>query len=195
MNSTTRTIHCDLCGGTMTGQKGEHRYTESGLTNVTLKDIMVYRCTKCSAVMPEIPQAGVLHHMIAVKLISKKTQLAGEEIRFLRKFCGYSATVFAEILGSSPSVISRFEKRGCGKENDRTIRLLVIAKMMRDIAGNSEPIIKNDTVEKLSHDLEKSLKEIAGRARPEQYVFSPEDFASFSTSSQESPELVGSSVN
>ena len=46
---------------------------------------------------PEIPAAGVLNRVIAMRLINKKNLLTGSEVRFIRKLCGYSATEFAEI--------------------------------------------------------------------------------------------------
>ena len=47
------------CGGTMEGRKGEYRYLESGLDSVILKDILVFHCTKCNTIVPEIPAAGL----------------------------------------------------------------------------------------------------------------------------------------
>src|SRR5205809_6761575 len=88
------------CGGTMEGRKGEYRYRESGLNSVVLKDILVFHCTKCNAVVPEIPAAGVLHRVIALRLLWKKTLLTGGELRFLRKLIGYSVTEFGKIMGS-----------------------------------------------------------------------------------------------
>lgn len=179
----------------MKGTKGEHRYAECGLTSVLLTGIMVYRCTNCSAVVPEIPEAGVLHRVIALRLIRKKSQLNGPEFRYLRKFCGYSVNDLAEILGSSKSVISRWEKEGCGKQLDRTIRLLTIAKLTRELVGQPEPILKNIRVEELMAEAEQSLKDIVGRAHAnEQYIISPEEMAKFSGRA-EPAELVGSSVN
>src|SRR5665213_2220629 len=112
MTEVISTMRCYECGQTMEGRKGEYKYTECGLDSVTLKDILVYHCTNCNAVVPEIPAAGVLHRVIALRLINKETLLTGNEVRFLRKLCGYSMNEFAEILGSSKSVVSRWEKDG-----------------------------------------------------------------------------------
>jgi transcriptional regulator with XRE-family HTH domain len=187
-NLGVRKIRCHDCEGTMIGQKGVHRYTECGLTTVILTDIMVYRCTHCSQVMPEIPAAGVLHRVIALRLISKKSRLTGEEIRFLRKLCGYSVNEFAEILGSSRNVVFRYEREGCGDSVNRAIKLLAMSKLARELAGESEPILRNLTVEQLIGDVEKSLKQAAERVRPEQYEISPEEIARFSVETTE-PEL------
>jgi len=185
----TAQIRCDECGGMMTGQKAEHRYKECGLSSVYLTNVMVYRCNKCSAVVPEIPATGVLHRVIALRLISKKRQLAGDEIRFLRKLCGYSGTEFAETLGSSKSFVSRIEKIGCGKQIDRTIRLLVIGKLAREIAGQAEPVLKNVTIEGLIDNAMQAFKQIEGKARSERYDVSPEDIEKFSGVPTENLEL------
>jgi YgiT-type zinc finger domain-containing protein len=130
MSDVISTAKCYECGHTMEGRKGEYRYTECGLNSVILKDILVYHCPKCSALVPEIPAAGVLHRVIALRILNKKNRLSGSEIRFLRKFCGYSVKDFAAILGSIKHVISRFEKDGCGKMNDRLIRMLVLGQTL-----------------------------------------------------------------
>ena len=186
-------IRCYECGHQMEGRKGEHKYTECGLTSVTLKDILIYRCTNCSAIVPEIPAAGVLHRVIALRLIVKKNLLAGSEIRFLRKFCGYSVNDFAEIVGSDKTVVSRWEKTGCGKGTDRIVRLLAMAKLTREIAGQPEPVLKNVTVDQLSCMVDEAFKLIEGKAKAnERYVILPEEIARYAGTIEEPAELVGS---
>lgn len=75
------------------------------------------------------------------KTISELSQRRHE--RFLRKFCGYSVTEFAEIMGSSKSVVCRWETSNHGAGTDRTVRLLVMTKLVREIAGQPEPNPKN----------------------------------------------------
>jgi transcriptional regulator with XRE-family HTH domain len=177
----------------MNGQKGAYRYRECGLTSVTLKDILVYRCANCGAEVPEIPAAGLLHRMIAFRLVCKKKLLTGSEARFLRKFCGYSVNELAEILGSSKQVIWRWEKEGYGPDTERVVRFLVVAKLTRELVGAPSSILKNVSVERLIGDLEETLKmldENKTRAS-ENYEISPEEIAKFSTGvGEESNELV-----
>jgi transcriptional regulator with XRE-family HTH domain len=189
------TTKCRECDGLMEGRKGEYKYIESGLQSVVLKDILVFHCTKCNEIVPEIPAAGVLHRVIALKLLFKKTLLAGSELRFLRKLCGYSVNDFAEIMGSSKTVISRWEtgNPAHGAGTDRTVRLLVTSKLLRDLAGEPEPILKNVTPEQLSKDLEANLKLIQGRRAVDRYVISPEDIAHFSAVNP-SAEMAASSA-
>lgn len=175
----------------MEGKKGEHHYTECGLTSVYLRDVMIYRCTKCSAVEPEIPAAGILHRVIALRIAKKKNLLTGGEVRFLRKFCGYSAAEFAEILGSSTSVVSRWEKNGCGKETDRFIRMLFLTNMIREIVGQQTPLLKNVTVTQLVGEIDNTLKLIEGREKTQDRLdISPEDISQLAGMPEEVGELV-----
>ena len=182
MRNIIATARCyeDGCGGTMEGRKGEYRYTECGLNSVTLKDILVFHCTKCNALVPEIPAAGILHRVIATKLLCKRTLLTGSELRFLRKLCGYSVNEFVEVMGSNKSVICRWETQNThGKGTDRTVRLLVMAKLIREIIGQPGPVIKNATVAKLNSVVESAIKLIEARRSDEQYEISPEEVAQF----------------
>lgn len=169
------------CGGTMEGRKGEYRYVECGLNSVLLKDILVFHCTSCNAVVPEIPAAGLLHRIIALGLLRKETLLTGSELRFLRKLCGYSVNEFAEIMGSNKTVIYRWETQNThGKDTDRTVRLLVMAKLIRELSGKSEPILKNVNAAQIAAEVEASLKLIQARRRShEEYEISPEEIARF----------------
>jgi len=180
-NIIATTVCCEEgCGGTMEGRKGEYRYIESGLNSVTLKDILVFHCTKCNAIVPEIPAAGVLHRVIAMRLLHKKTLLTGNELRFLRKLCGYSVNEFGEIMGSNKSVVSRWETQDShGEGTDRTVRLLVLTKLVRELVGKPDPILKNVTVEQLNSEVETAFKLIEGRRCNEQYEISPEEIARF----------------
>jgi transcriptional regulator with XRE-family HTH domain len=192
---TTSRCYVGECGGTMEGRKGEYRYIESGLNSVVLKDILVFHCTKCNAIVPEIPAVGVLHRVIAMRLLCKKTLLTGSELRFLRKLCGYSVNQFAEVMGSNKSVVCRWEtKNSHGKGTDRTVRLLVMAKLIRELAGQPEPLLKNATVAQLNSLVEAAIKLIDARKTEEQYVISPEEIAHFGgTEPTPEPEFV--SVN
>lgn len=182
------------CGGTMEGRKGEYRYVESGLDSVVLKDILVFHCTKCNAIVPEIPAVGVLHRVIALKLLSKKSLLTGRELRFLRQLCGYSVNEFAEIMGSSKSVVSRWETSRHGAQTDRTMRLLVLAKLVREITGQPDPILKNVTVDELNSQVEAAFKVIEDRKGEEQFEVSPEEMKRFGANPQ-TAELEAECVN
>lgn len=176
------TVACceDGCSGTMEGRKNEYKYVECGLDSVVLKNILVFHCTTCNALLPEIPAVGILHRVIAFKLLLKKALLTGAELRFLRKFCGYSVSDFAEIMGSNKSVISRWETHHHGANTDRTIRLLVMLKLIRETIGQPEVALKNLTVDDLSTKVEAAFKAMEDRndVQPRCEI-SPEDLAQF----------------
>jgi transcriptional regulator with XRE-family HTH domain len=193
--TATATCYRDDCGGTMEGRKGEYKYLECGLDSVILKDILVFHCTKCNAIVPEIPAAGVLHRVIALRLLMKETLLTGKELRFLRKLCGYSVNEFSEIMGSSKGVVSRWENYDVhGDGTDRTVRLLALGKLVREIAGQPDPILRNVTVDQLTSEVLSALKTIADRRGHEKYEILPKEIAKF-TETRQTPEPVGSAAS
>jgi len=82
--------------------------------------------------VPEIPYAGILHHCIAMSILQKKALLSGEEIRFVRKDAGFSASELARVMGVDKVSVSRWEneKKKIGKDSDRLIRTVCFARMM-----------------------------------------------------------------
>jgi DNA-binding transcriptional regulator YiaG len=139
---------CFECHQAMVGRRENYRYTEAGLKSVTLTNVLVFHC-KCGAIVAEMPAIGQLHTLIADTLFRKKTILSGEEVRFLRKWVGYSATELAETTGYSPSIISRWEndRQKIGKEPDRLLRLVVFAKALENIVGEDGKGFSNKMAE------------------------------------------------
>ena len=126
---------CYECGSDMTGRRENYSYQEAGLKSVVLLNIVVYHC-KCGAIVPEIPYAGMLHHCIALNVLQKRALLAGEEIRFLRKVAGFSATELARVMGVDKVSVSRWETdaKKIGRESDRLIRAVCFARMVESLA-------------------------------------------------------------
>ena len=56
-----------------------------------------------------IPKIEKLHRTIAMAIVGKKTRLTAEEIRFRRKYLGWSGADFARHMGVTPESISRWE--------------------------------------------------------------------------------------
>ena len=57
-------MKCPICGKQMKKQKGEYRYTESGLDNVVLTGVTMYKCA-CGETMPELKNVEHIHRAIA----------------------------------------------------------------------------------------------------------------------------------
>lgn len=126
---------CYDCQGTMHGTRTYYNYTECGLDCVTLENIIVYRCSACGAIVPEIPAIGELHRELVSSIVSKKNLLSGQEIRFLRKMAGFSSKELANTLGVSASTVSRWENgnRNISKNSDAALRMICFAGMLQEI--------------------------------------------------------------
>ncbi|HVU01659.1 MAG TPA: type II TA system antitoxin MqsA family protein [Polyangiaceae bacterium] len=123
-------MKCEQCGGPVTVSHENYSYTASGLPNVTLVGVEVRRCTECGEHEVVIPKIEKLHRTIAMAVVGKKTRLTAEEIRFLRKYLGWSGADFARHMGVTPESISRWEneKERMNPVADRLLRLMVVTK-------------------------------------------------------------------
>ena len=119
-------MKCPACGKEMTQISAEdYHYQESGLDNVILRGIDVFRCP-CGEEVAKIPSIDELHTLIGLKLVKKNSLLNGKEIRFLRKNIGVSAQKLARQMGVDNATISRWEnnKQRITKSHDLHLRLI-----------------------------------------------------------------------
>lgn len=128
---------CYECKGTATGRRENYHYTESGLKNIVLKNVLVYRCARCGATSVQIPNADGLHKSIAIHLLSRKSPLQSDEIRFLRDVAGFTATALARSVGVTKTAVSRWENGGkIGPQSEKSIRavcgLAILEEMARE---------------------------------------------------------------
>ena len=149
-------MKCANCGINMKTNKKDWRYLESGLKKVILKNLTVHECT-CGEEMPEIPSIRRLHLFIGYSLVKKPAPLASEEFRFLRKSLQFSAKDFAERLGISPVMLSRWENEvnKISPPADRFIRTLWLLK-------HAKPATVSQSVEKVT----KHIPRTSPRAHP-----------------------------
>jgi len=122
-------MKCMTCGkGELKVSRENHRYTESGLSNVTLLGVEVRRCPKCGDVEVAIPRIAQLHRAIAFVLAGQRAKLTGAEVRFLRKYLGRSGADFAAMIGVTPETVSRWEndREPMGATAERLLRLMVV---------------------------------------------------------------------
>lgn len=123
--------NCVECGGvsTMKPENITHKYKESGLDNVILKNVVRLHCSKCGEETFNFGDIEQLHNLIATTLIKKKKLLTGKEVRFLRKYMGYNSQIFAKLLRRTPETISRMENASeVSDQFDRLIRFVVMTK-------------------------------------------------------------------
>lgn len=123
MSRTCR--HCEKAA--LTKQTETYLYTESGLPNVTLVGVEVRRCPSCGHHEVVLPRIEELHRTIALAVIRKRSRLTGAEVRYLRKYLGWSGVDFAHHIGVDPSTVSNWEndKDPIGPSSDRLLRLMV----------------------------------------------------------------------
>ncbi len=120
-------MRCLDCGTRMRARRNQTvPYPESGIPDLWLRGITVYRCRKCGAELPEFPNPRLLHRGIADWLAEKLFPLTGPEFRFLRKQMALSAREVAEIMGVRRESVTRWETGAetIGAPSDRLIRLI-----------------------------------------------------------------------
>jgi putative zinc finger/helix-turn-helix YgiT family protein len=123
-------MKCLNCGAKMKTQKENVHYTACGLPHVTLRNIEVSRCPQCGEEELAIPRIEALHRAIARALIAKPSRLDAAEIRYLRKYLGWSGADFAAHMGTTRETVSRWENGQVlmGAQADRLLRLMVATK-------------------------------------------------------------------
>jgi putative zinc finger/helix-turn-helix YgiT family protein len=112
----------------MTAGQENFRYDRCGLPHVTLVNDEVRRCRKCGEYEVVIPQIEQLHRLLAFVLARKQERLTPDEVRYLRKYLGWSGKDFAEHFGVTQETVSRWEqgKAPMSAQADRLLRLMVV---------------------------------------------------------------------
>jgi putative zinc finger/helix-turn-helix YgiT family protein len=123
-------MKCESCGAQTKSGRENYRYTECGLDSVTLMNVEVRRCPECGDYEVDIPRMEELHCLIAQEVASKGPRLTAQEIRFLRKYLGFSGVDFAATLDVTPETVSRWEggKKQMSPISERALRLMVFVR-------------------------------------------------------------------
>jgi len=118
-------MKCPICKSEMECNQEFYNYVESGLENVQLDGIDVFRCS-CGEEIINIPAVPELHSLIGLELIKKKSLLGNREIRFLRKNMGLTGKVLSKYIGVDNATLSRWENNSqtIDKSHDRLLRLI-----------------------------------------------------------------------
>jgi putative zinc finger/helix-turn-helix YgiT family protein len=120
---------CTVCRGKLTSERGDVDFDVSGLP-VTLRGVETRVCPSCGEREVVVPNIEGLHRLLARMLIRKPRRLSGREVRFLRKYLGWSGVDFAAQMGVTPETASRWETgaNAIGTTADRLLRLMVVCR-------------------------------------------------------------------
>jgi len=113
---------CPACGRKPAHTVEQYQYVESGLDNVFVSGVGIYRC-ECGQEYVQLPDAQKVHDQIASELLNKPSLLTGREAKFLRKWMCLTSEVMANVLGYTRVSASRWEKNGPSVATDRALRL------------------------------------------------------------------------
>jgi transcriptional regulator with XRE-family HTH domain len=130
---------CGACGLPMTETTGKVPYPESGLSNVELSNVPVWRCTNAHEDV-QIPAIDGLHLVLARAIVAQPWGIRGNEVRFLRKFLGYSARAFSHAIGMHHVTLSNLEtgRDPIQRDVESLIRLFV-AQALQEAYGTRFP--------------------------------------------------------
>lgn len=140
-------MNCPICGRKSTHSIEQYRYRESGLDNVFVSDVDIFRC-KCGEEYVQLSGVDNIHNKIATALLHKNSLLSGSESKFLRKWLGLKSEEMAQALGYTRVTVSRWENDGPSAKTDRALRLY--ASAIRNISIHFESLFSamNDKPEK-----------------------------------------------
>lgn len=92
-------------------KKTRKKFDISGLDGVTITGVIHHHCNVCGEDYYDYGDVQKLNAFLAHLVAKKIGRLSGAEMRFLRKYLGYSSVMFAEeILKIDRSTLSRIEK-------------------------------------------------------------------------------------
>jgi len=137
-----KNMNCPNCQQLRKTHAGKYHYTESGLQNVWLLGVEIFKCN-CGEKFAIIPCLEELHKLIAMIILKKEDQLSGREIRFLRKHMGLKAKDFAKQIGVMNVTVSRWEREETipPQPIDRLIRFFYATEMkLMDFASTIKRI-------------------------------------------------------
>ncbi|MFC1529569.1 type II TA system antitoxin MqsA family protein [Gemmatimonadota bacterium] len=93
-----------------------------------LKGVKITNCPGCGESGVAIPKINQLHEVLAEAIARTSQRLEPAEIKFLRKYLGWSGLEFASRMGVTPETVSRWEHgaRPMGSTADILLRLSAI---------------------------------------------------------------------
>lgn len=123
-------MKCMDCGEELVVTVGDYPYCASDGIDVLLRGVQITRCSGCDAEGVAIPKIAQLNRVLAAEIARQPEKLSPGEIRFVRKYLGWSGVDFAEYFGVAPETVSRWENgaKKMGPTAERLLRLLAITQ-------------------------------------------------------------------
>ncbi len=121
---------CPNCGAEAQSVRGNWPLDDWGVKGAVLMGIEIIRCKQCQNDMPIIRGANRIMHTLAEAIVRKPYRLAGDEVRFLRKYIGATQDGFARLVHVDKTTISKWETGDdpVGIHSDLLIRLLTVLR-------------------------------------------------------------------
>jgi DNA-binding transcriptional regulator YiaG len=130
---------CDVCALPLRTWRATrarpYSYVPTAGVRVPLIGITVHECRRCRAPWPVLPRIEALHRAIAAELVDKPGPLTGPELRYLRKFAGFTGQAFARRLKVSNAHLSRVEHGtlALGESAEQLARAIAAAVAETDV--------------------------------------------------------------
>lgn len=142
-SNAVKKIECTNCGADARIVRGSYDFAESGLKRVRLQGIEMIVCDQCGNVDPVIPRVNDLMRTLAVAVIAKPYRLAGDEIRFLRKYLRMTGDEFGRLMHINRTNLSKWEndEDKIGAQSDRLVRAIALS-LGEGLKGKLEEVIR-----------------------------------------------------
>jgi putative zinc finger/helix-turn-helix YgiT family protein len=112
-----------------------HSKEQLPFNEVALVEGTLHRCNSCGATYHDFSRVEELSREVAHIIARQEERLLPEQIRFLRKYLGYSGKDFADFLAVAPETVSRWESR----QSPRVMQLST-EKLIRLMAFTETPL-------------------------------------------------------
>jgi len=143
-----RAMRCMSCGRAELGKPELGEVPYLSLPGTTLMDVEVRQCPACYDDEVAIPRIEELDRLLVRVVTAHGGRLTGEEIRYLRRFLGWSGRDFARHFEVDPATVSRWET-GAQQMDPRADQLL------RMCASRLEPV---ESVQELETILRRTIE-------------------------------------